>query len=104
MTLRPVAFFVAAHDAEMVARRVSQRDPPAAVILAEICDLGCTEQHNALNLVIAATVTRREVEVNPSWGVLQTVDLDEQEAVGTVRVEDHALFVAGLVRFPATSM
>lgn len=93
-----VALVVATNDAEMVACGVRERRPPAAICVATISDLDRTERQNPVDLVGAASVARGEVEVYSTRRVLELVYFNEQEAVVAVRVEDHALLVASLVR------
>jgi len=61
--VRPLG--IAAQHAELVAFRIGHRHPTAAVRVAMIGDLAGTQLEQPLDLLVAGTVGRRQVEMNP---------------------------------------
>src|SRR6476661_1864569 len=89
---------VAAQDAELVALGVAHDDPATAVLGAAVLDDGGSERLDPSDLLVARTVGRAEVQVDAVAHLLGVLDLDEEQPVGLVGREDHALLVAGQVR------
>lgn len=92
------AFLIASDDAEEIAGRVGKNHPACAVVVATICNLDSAKSDRPFDLLIAAPISRREVEVNPTLAFLKVLDLDEQELVTCLWIDDHALLIARLVR------
>jgi hypothetical protein len=88
----------ATEDTELVALRIGEDQPAAPIVLPEIVDRRRTEAHDTFDLVIAGTVGRLQVEMNPVLDLLALRHFDEEEPRLPSGSNDHALLVPGLIR------
>src|SRR4051794_20543090 len=96
----PLELVVTTEDAELVALRVGEDEPPGAraANAAVIGDHGRAEREQARHLGVACPGARPEVEVHAVLRRLRLGHLDEQHAMTGCRILDHALLVTRLVR------
>jgi hypothetical protein len=88
---------IAAEYVELVALRVGERHPTAAVGAAVIGDFGGALSEQSRDLGFARPVGRSKIEVQPILDLFAFRYLDEEQSRTAVGREDHALLVARLV-------
>lgn len=93
-----VTFLIAAHNAEVVPGRVGEHHPAGAIGFAPVGNCGCAECHDSLDFIVSASIRGGQVHVQSTGRILELLDFDEQQTLVTVRIENHALLVARLVR------
>jgi hypothetical protein len=89
---------IAPEYAELVALRIGEGHPTAAVRSAVIGELDGTETKQSPDFIFAGRISRSKIEVKPILDLFAFRYPDEQQSSAAVGGKDHALLVARLVR------